>query len=184
MDYLYSLLPKFDKAAEVKRQQELFDQLTEQTNQAEKQIAEWELFRKTVVEQLSTISTKEFELSQILGQFKIDLESCPAQDLPKKLQEITRVVKVLLEAREWIKSGKEIKALQEERSKSRTTNNEIMEQLGALEALVEQKKKTNERAGRLTAKLHQSTVDIQQILDTPKKTSTSPPILPFEQSEY
>ncbi len=184
MHYLYSQLPKFDRTAEVKRQQELFDQLTQQTNHAEAQVAEWELFRKTVVDQLNTISTKEFELSQILEQFKIDLGKCPAQDLPKKIEEIVRVFKVLRQAKEWVESGKEIKALQEELRTSRTTNDKIMEQIGSLEALGEQKKKANERADKLTAQLNQKAEEIQQILDTPKKTSTSQSTRVSQQNEF
>ncbi len=184
MHYLLSkLIPQFDRTAEVQRQQELFEQLKQQTNQAEQQIAQWELFRKSVVDQLNTISTNEFDLSQILAQFKIDIGNCPAQNLPQKMEEIKRVFEVLRQAEEWIRSGKEIKALQEELRTSSATNNQIMEQIGALEALVARKKQANERADRITAQVNQKAEEIQQILDTPKKTSTFQSTPSSEQSE-
>lgn len=169
MHYFSSILPKLDRTEDVKKQNELFQQLTEQTTHAQKQTEQWELFRKTVVQQLNGISTKEFELSQILGQFKIDLESCKPEELPQKLQEITRVVKVLLEARAWMKEGKKIEELTRELKASRTANDELAERLGTLQAKVDQKKKANQHLLDSSKELDEPEAYLKQMLNTPKK---------------
>ncbi|MBS0615146.1 MAG: hypothetical protein JSR58_01170 [Verrucomicrobia bacterium] len=184
MNYLKTILPlpRFEREAEAKRQQELFQQLTQQSTKAQGQLEQWELFRKTVVEQLNNISNKEFDLRQTLGQFKIDLENCKTEELPQKLEEIKRIVIILMKAREWLKQGKEIKVLQDELRESGKVNDKIAEELGQLQAKVQQKKKANERAQQLNDKVEQQAADLQQILQTPRKLPTTSSS--NEQSEY